>query len=1177
MDNPNHSNQWEKRKVRISEFFPESEFTQFREYCRSSNIAFINELQPFDYVAFRSQTKADAEFVRQIRAKVESGKKADFLNSSALNEDEIVSIIKDTHPKNITRIPNTVTWEIALKETALNHMSTPLDGVNLSTRIRHRLMSVGITSVGKLLLTTHEQLKAIGYIGFNTREEIRLIAEELVRNHLAGNDDPPKISQEIKDKKSRLNKDLKINDQKHTKQVDLKNENNPELILGIYDKYSFRSLLILVIQKYQNSPLEILNLSIRAKNSLYRAGIKKASQVILADVEELLSVRNLGQMCLQEILEKKNLLIKNFITQNPDWRVQFKQLPYEVKQFLPLKYEPELFDMRNEFIQYLENLLNGNSNNDVVLELTQEEKFITDNLNYAIDTIGIDICKLAYQNPKEINHIIKCFRDFSLSLNKLATLEELYFTIPQSRYLVKLQPFISLYCQINKSSKDELSSIFSNCVFISDIAQNFNSICEYENQQIIQKFLKWLSIDINEFIKPILLKSVGEGNRHEILRRRAAGETLEIISQTFGVTRERIRQIESKAFEKYYGLHLLHPVLLAISAELNNKIVISSDDIRGVFHDADILLHFLKKYPDSNFEYDKRADCFYLSSTLNLKPCYDFINSLPKLFHENEYQEYLNIFSEKNNIPLDYVDIVFKREFQKTGTIWHSGKITPAKKYSYILEKYYPTGIDVYDHNDLARFADHVQTVFGENSNIGSDHAVSSIIQRIGILFDRGVYIHPSRVSIPDDLLRQIEKFFIKSGRTSMTFHELFEQFKEELLLIANINNRYQLQGLFKQHLGDKYYFYKDGISSDSNYKIAGEIETYIRENSPVSKQDLRNYFNGITEAMLIQNIARMPSIILVDDGMYIYADELDIPGEVQDSLRKVLKSITYVQPITASKLLEKLYSTHMDFLNVNKIYSPDTLFGILQYLFENEFAFSRPFISSKELGNMTRRDIVLFHLNGKKNVTINEIVSICEQNHIIVQNISDFIYGLQEDFLQADEDTLVSISRLLIDEEKLILIKKLLDESINHLGYKLFGKVENFIFYPDLGIPWSQYFLRSVIQKYLSYDFKVIKNNSFNNIMHDIIIDSRLGIDKYEEFIKWLIKSENNKEPFIDLSDVIKWLVKNGLINSKAIVKSENPQLIKPEVKLVDRYIPKFLQNGTFIFLDDFGKMIVS
>jgi len=56
-------------------------------------------------------------------------------------------------------------------------------------------------------------------------------------------------------------------------------------------------------QEYE-LPIEDMQLSARAENSLKRAGITKVGQVIGMNMEDLLSIRNFGQKSLDELLDR---------------------------------------------------------------------------------------------------------------------------------------------------------------------------------------------------------------------------------------------------------------------------------------------------------------------------------------------------------------------------------------------------------------------------------------------------------------------------------------------------------------------------------------------------------------------------------------------------------------------------------------------------------------------------------------------------------------------------------------------------------------------------------------------------------------------------------------------------------------------------------------------------------
>jgi DNA-directed RNA polymerase subunit alpha len=64
-------------------------------------------------------------------------------------------------------------------------------------------------------------------------------------------------------------------------------------------------------QKIYDTPIEELDLSVRAYNCLKRSNITKVGQVLSMNEEDLLGVRNFGEKSLQELRER--LLLRNFL------------------------------------------------------------------------------------------------------------------------------------------------------------------------------------------------------------------------------------------------------------------------------------------------------------------------------------------------------------------------------------------------------------------------------------------------------------------------------------------------------------------------------------------------------------------------------------------------------------------------------------------------------------------------------------------------------------------------------------------------------------------------------------------------------------------------------------------------------------------------------------------------
>jgi DNA-directed RNA polymerase subunit alpha len=64
-------------------------------------------------------------------------------------------------------------------------------------------------------------------------------------------------------------------------------------------------------QKIYDTPIEDLDLSVRAYNCLKRSNITKVGQVLSMNEDDLLGVRNFGEKSLQELRER--LLLRNFL------------------------------------------------------------------------------------------------------------------------------------------------------------------------------------------------------------------------------------------------------------------------------------------------------------------------------------------------------------------------------------------------------------------------------------------------------------------------------------------------------------------------------------------------------------------------------------------------------------------------------------------------------------------------------------------------------------------------------------------------------------------------------------------------------------------------------------------------------------------------------------------------
>lgn len=1135
--------------------FPEKEYLRFLEYCAASNLVYLHDIQYYDYVAFRTQYQAEAEFVKKIRERVERLLTSDLLEPTQSIESNALD------QKQPEETPLTLALEKERHVVAEANMTTPLQRLRLPNRVLHRLMSAGITTVGRLLLTSPEQLKSITFFGSHFIEAIHQECDRFVigqREKVIRSSDLEPIG--------------------YSATVD---DSIPEKKANILDDVEIWPHAVLVAARASMElPLKELRLSVRAYNCLARAKLDTVGKVLQATDDELITIRNIGSTIIGEIRAAKEKYILGFMADNPGWTDELIHfgisLPQSrVTQKLPLSPVP-----KSRFRRLLAGETSvENSTPMTFLNLSFLRKDKIEQASKTIDLLGLDLCNQVLADPIGFENIIQAFQLFITANNTKNKIKELFSKIPDYRRQKTLYPYIRVYNRISNISEQTLTAIFENCKTIGDIDIQANSLAENENPNIIFEFLRWLTTDLFFSINDSLNKAFKDERHKEILLRRTSGETLEEVAQKFDVTRERIRQIEYGITNKIN--HPLSPVtrysLLTISADLNGETVMTSDEIRSAFPGSELLIYFLKKDPGNGFKYDATTDIFYMDSEESLHNVFLALENFPKVIFEKDRENLLNQTCKDCGVVRKLVDTVFHAYYSQRGTVWHSGRLSRGDMYGYIIQVYFPNGIHIYSPEDMSRFKIYLREVFGEMGLSENDRAQWGIIQRVCCLYDRGTYIHPSRISIPNDLLTRIEEYFLASGRDSMATHELYEPFADELLARANVKSMYALHGILKLHLGEKYIFYRFGLTTNEDRRVSDEIDVYICKHSPVTKEELKQAFSGISDAMLGQNLDRLPEVILGDNSTYFHATKLKLKDE-DYHIRDLLIAFTSEVPVNATRILESLYESHPGFLRRNQIHSAATLFGILQYMFAEEFEFSRPYISSLNAPVGSSRGVLLSVLAEKDTITIERVLLLCEENHIHFPSFATVLNWLRDDYIRIDEFNLAKIGLLQFNDEAREQIQTLLTDSVRIKGYTVINNID-LIFYPEIGFRWTPYLLRSVIETFFTEEFVVVNNPTIRDPGYDLVVDPKLELDNFEDLVRYIVRSEHHRYPFSDFSSVIKWLVDEKLLPPKVIKLDRGNALLNDlsTIQIIERSIPNFLLDKNFMYTDDFGTFIVN
>jgi len=898
-----------------------------------------------------------------------------------------------------------------------------------------------------------------------------------------------------------------------------------------------------------------LELSARAIHALSRAKIKTINQLLSLTEEQLYRIRNIGKKTVAEILATISVLKEMELAKSPALSHNQSQIRDEVRACI----EDIIFN-------------NAESNNYKSICKSAEERELVEHICEATEILGSELALATYTQPEKIQPIITEFREFIRKTDRAYIINR-FKKIPEFRLKNQLEGYLKAFRMDNVKS---VLTLF-NCSQAKQIIENDTYDISFAVEDLIvliqgsnlneasvnflNILLNHLKYDLSSDLRDIISNLKNEKPReYDILVRRGSGETLESIAKDMGLTRERIRQMEARSIRRIAKLlYAGKAPLMLISADRNGDSILTQEEIVEYFNDellANVFIDMakLKDITDKYFVYDKELDVFRYRGN-NVATKVDFTD-LPDLIFEDELTDSLKQLAQNKSLSIEEVEIRFaKSSFRKKGRVYHRGRLTNEVVYGYVLKHFYPSGIKLYDGNETQHFREKVLDVFDDIELPDGNRAIDAAVAKIAILYDRGMYIHPSYVQIQDDMIDEIDSYLQYIDRTAISFNELFEKFKAKLQLKSNIHNRYFLQGVLKNRLASKYYFSRDYISKEQQFSIGDDIEAFIKKNGRVHKSQIFEKFAGITEIVLAMKTGANNKVISLDNGEFMHSDLLDITEDDYKIESYIASQITEY-PISCRKLLEDMWLLYPDFMMRNNINTHSELFGVLRFMFDEKFKFSRPFIAKIDAGEISNLTVLKQHLEDYDTLVIEDLMDICEENHIRVLSWRNTIRDLNSDFLRIDAHTLSRFEEEMFDDETIQEIYSSIIDDISSKGYVVGHKFSDFIMYPEIGFTWNAFLLRSIVEKYLSEQIAMIEMPTTDTYaMGTIFVSSDCEAENYVQLLKSILKSEHNREPFQSINEAIDWLKQEGLF------------LGEP---------PKCLTDGQIISVDEYGSILI-
>jgi hypothetical protein len=438
----------------------------------------------------------------------------------------------------------------------------------------------------------------------------------------------------------------------------------------------------------------------------------------------------------------------------------------------------------------------------------------------------------------------------------------------------------------------------------------------------------------------ILHRKVNDTYAHMFMKRMGwhgnNAQTLESIAQQYGVTRERIRQIENKLTAKLFhpqAVRVLFPLWIVIDSLLqsSNGIVSVSElaellqhhykwEEKPTFSGLNNLIQFCPKTIIKKDNYEKKEGIilskdFFCSDCQDISDCLIEILTLSGEMSISDVAERLNAFCKtecpRGHMPKfmfnkSFIDFLFIRDstlkkklYRKKDNVYY----VDAWKLRY-------GGIVNVAETVLKQSgrAMHFTKVFSEMKKIRpglssiNERNVYAALDRLPnvLLWDRGTFIYKKNAVFPYNLIRKVEEWVKEKLKQNIPFvsvHGAFKEFQNRCIQ-EGIHSEYALYSCLKVS-GDRSFaflhfpFVYQNSSKLERIPMPLIIEEFIKEaGGPVSMNEMREFaIEGINvkQFMLNQYIDRAPNIIRIKRGTYLHTDYLKI--EKQKLNKNYLKS----------------------------------------------------------------------------------------------------------------------------------------------------------------------------------------------------------------------------------------------------------------------------------------------
>lgn len=744
-------------------------------------------------------------------------------------------------------------------------------------------------------------------------------------------------------------------------------------------------------------------------------------------------------------------------------------------------------------------------------------------------------CKSGIKKSERFGHILSEYDDVEVSLLNLYGLSE-----RTSKRLI--EKGFRTFGDIKKAEAAELNSVLG-----------YNNICRFEELTHIFE----LSIRENFFN---YIQEQKDSREIQIAIRRIHGECLQKIGEAYDISRERIRQVESKLIERFDSIipYLIRDLLGRKYFEGIDLVEILGDNLG-----TDVVIFWLKN-KETVCEYLDFADVYVVAPKFNVEETItelikDFVGEGIDLYDNLECFEDL---MQENGF--EYIDegmllnLLEKNNYSIYGSYAVPHKCRYGKLCEMEIERAFPKGIKLFDEDeeDLSKLRELVAKRFGNVELPENTRAISCALSRYLVLCDRGKYIAQKNIEVDTKVIDEIKEYIDGNSRKEVPYQELFESFKDKLAASGNVNNSDFLHGVLMMLYPEDYqYSNKDYLTKlGDQYKsisISERIKSVIRsKNMPVPRKELCKQLLGLSETTVNSVACQDADIILAGQNTFFLITEMNISEEWLSKVRDIIDEIIdkNLGICNAMMLYQELEFNNPNLLDCLICPNYSILYSVIEKKFQDIYDFRRPHIVKKGLlGEVSTSSIIMYIMNNPDVLNYHEYEEIGKSLSWSSSSISSTFNEIVEGCIKVDADTFVREKVINISDDNLDLIRKIIESNLKD-GVCPIASFKDWESLPNIGYEWNVFLLKDIVSKYIDTLHIVEQRIIDRRYEKGIIVGNELSIHDFVDAIIYMMKdrgvyemSEDCMYKFLkDSGVIIKMIPKELYMSEKLQFKNE-------------------------------------